>query len=172
METIINEAKRAITECDQQMNRNNSTDEFYTASGNTIGRRISLNTPPAHSIKSPHDARIQMLKVEVKDVRPPQLMMIEDNLTPAVYDESSSNQVYGDDMSDTRLAADRKKQVETRQTDSYYDDSAKQESPKSAVMQLSESETAEKNQQARFQRMIYAANEDNPFEQATKTKDL
>jgi hypothetical protein len=42
------------------------------------------------------------LKVEVEEVRPKQLMMIEDNLTPAVYDENSSNLVYGDDASDAK----------------------------------------------------------------------
>lgn len=138
MEAVVAEAKRVINECDQQMHRNSSAEEIVIHS--TVIAKLS--TPPAHAIKSPHDPRVQMLKVEVKDMHPKSLMMIEDNLTPALYDESSSR-AYGDDASD-QLVAER--QLDTRHADQSYD--GEQESgqtPGSFMHPGSESDTTGKH---------------------------
>jgi len=48
----MTEAKRAITEADQLINKNSSTDDFYTVSSNTAGRNGQMSTPPPHTVKS------------------------------------------------------------------------------------------------------------------------
>lgn len=69
MEQIMAEAKRAITECDAQLHRrNSSSEEFFTDS--TVNRPNQLSTPPTRSVKSPTQGKSDQRKDKPKQKSP------------------------------------------------------------------------------------------------------
>lgn len=96
----MEEAKRAIAECDNQMHKSNKSNDEDT-----------MNTPPSRTIKSPNQQRRNKQTTEGPILAKP-LMVIEDNATQGSQPSSATGERKSADSEMTQQTREFNKQSE------------------------------------------------------------